>query len=150
LDKTSAKLRFGPRIGKFMDVGLQRPETPDAVKAEFRPRLQVNTDSASSPLDTIVLRFEAFLRQDLPAGIRGAIPGDTVISPEYVIRRVIIQYFMVDDSIAVVEPTVDNSGLTQGVLIRRQLIPKANNGAIVGTCLYIFFCALYSVTLNGD
>ena len=41
-------------------------------------------------------------------------------------RRVHILYFLEDDSISVVEPPVENSGIPQGVLIKRQKLPKSS------------------------
>jgi EF-hand domain-containing protein 1 len=45
---------------------------------------------------------------------------------QYHLRKVRIFYYVEDDSITVVEPPVENSGLTQGVLIKRQRLPKSS------------------------
>lgn len=45
---------------------------------------------------------------------------------QYHLRRVRILFFLEDDSIAVVEPPVENSGIPQGVLIKRQKMPKSS------------------------
>lgn len=45
---------------------------------------------------------------------------------QYHLHRVNIYYFLEDGSISVAEPPVENSGLQQGVLIRRQRISKAD------------------------
>ncbi|ELU05830.1 hypothetical protein CAPTEDRAFT_167243 [Capitella teleta] len=44
------------------------------------------------------------------------------------VRPIELFYFLVDDSIAVVEPHVENSGLPQGKLIKRQRLPKNDVG----------------------
>lgn len=46
----------------------------------------------------------------------------------YRVRPVEIFYYLEDDSIAVVEPHVENSGIPQGKLIKRQLLPKDEFG----------------------
>ena len=42
---------------------------------------------------------------------------------QYRVRKVKILYHLEDDSMTVMEPTVENSGMPQGVLIKRQQIP---------------------------
>jgi hypothetical protein len=44
------------------------------------------------------------------------------------VRHVQLYYYLEDDSIAVIEPHVENSGLPQGKLIKRQRLPKNNVG----------------------
>ena len=46
----------------------------------------------------------------------------------YRVRPVKIYYYLEDDSIAVVEPVVENSGIPQGKLIKRQQLPKDDLG----------------------
>ena len=46
----------------------------------------------------------------------------------YRVREVSIFYYLEDDSISVVEPVVDNSGIPQGKLIKRQRLPKNDLG----------------------
>jgi len=46
----------------------------------------------------------------------------------YCIRPVKIFYYLEDDSIAVVEPVVENSGIPQGKFIKRQRLPKNDLG----------------------
>jgi hypothetical protein len=55
-----------------------------------------------------------------------------------VIHRVIITYFLGDDSIAVAEPEVPNSGLRQGPVLMRQRIPK-DASAPLGKDFFILF-----------
>ncbi|CAB3978488.1 EF-hand domain-containing 1-like [Paramuricea clavata] len=46
----------------------------------------------------------------------------------YRVRPVKIYYYLEDDSIAVIEPMVENSGIPQGKLIKRQQLPKDDLG----------------------
>lgn len=48
---------------------------------------------------------------------------------EFRVRSVVIKYFLEDDTMLVYEPTVENSGLQQGMRLKRQRIPKTKDGA---------------------
>ncbi|KAJ3413555.1 EF-hand domain-containing protein 1 [Chytridiales sp. JEL 0842] len=65
--------------------------------------------------DKVVLRFDGYFKQTVHES-----------TEQYHLRRVRIHYFVEDDSIAVVEPPVENSGIPQGVLIKRQRLPKSS------------------------
>lgn len=43
-------------------------------------------------------------------------------------RPVVVYYYLEDDTMSVVEPKVQNSGLSQGMRIKRQRLPKAEGG----------------------
>lgn len=47
---------------------------------------------------------------------------------EYRVRPVVFYYYLEDDSMCVIEPTVENSGIPQGKLIKRQRLPKNDCG----------------------
>lgn len=132
IEASSAKLQFGHRAGPYSSQHQPPREAVEAaqiavpVPAPFVPSF--------AALDKIVLRFDAYLKETLPDGNRGPLPGATHSDQDYVIRHVMILYYVEDDSIAVVEPPVENSGLPQGVLIKRQWLPKPIN-ANVGTSL---------------
>jgi hypothetical protein len=82
----------------------------------------VNEDPAT---DKVVLKFEGYVREDVPDGVRGPMPGSLGDEAnQYIVRHVIINYHPEDGSISLVEPPVNNSGLVQGTILRRQLIPK--------------------------
>ncbi|KXS22017.1 DUF1126-domain-containing protein [Gonapodya prolifera JEL478] len=66
--------------------------------------------------DKIVLGFDAYFKQSVYES-----------TEQYHLRRVKIQYYVEDDSIAVVEPPVENSGIPQGILIKRQRLPKSSS-----------------------
>ncbi|KAI9004088.1 hypothetical protein BC832DRAFT_558508 [Gaertneriomyces semiglobifer] len=63
--------------------------------------------------DKTVLRFNAYFKVPVFES-----------SEQYHLHRVKILYYVEDDSIAVVEPPVENSGMMQGVLVKRQRLPK--------------------------
>lgn len=67
-----------------------------------------------------MLRFYAYFKQTVHE------------SPQefYRVRPVVIYYYLEDDSIAVVEPVRENSGMPQGKLIKRQRLPKNDVGDI--------------------
>jgi len=65
-----------------------------------------------------VLLFNAYFKQNLNESEK-----------EYFrVRPVKIYYYLEDDSISVVEPIVENSGIPQGKLIKRQRLPKNDQG----------------------
>lgn len=64
-------------------------------------------------LDKMVLRFDAYFKETVHESIE-----------QYHLRKVRILYYLEDDSIAVVEPPVENSGIPQRNFIKRQRLPK--------------------------
>lgn len=68
--------------------------------------------------DKKVLKFDAYYKQTVHES-----PNEY-----YRVRPVIIFYYLEDDSISVVEPHVENSGMPQGKLIKRQRLPKNDQG----------------------
>lgn len=62
----------------------------------------------------MVLRFEAYFQEHV------------VESPleNFRVRRCLIYYYLTDNTIHVNEPRIENSGITQGIFIRRQQIPR--------------------------
>ncbi|KAJ1503261.1 EF-hand domain-containing protein 1 [Coelomomyces lativittatus] len=65
--------------------------------------------------DKVVLRFRAYTKQTIHNSVE-----------QYLLRVVNILYYLEDDSIAVIEPPQRNSGILQGVLIKRQRLPKTS------------------------
>ncbi|KAI8619627.1 hypothetical protein BC830DRAFT_1160607 [Chytriomyces sp. MP71] len=63
--------------------------------------------------DKVTLRFDGYFKQTVHES-----------TEQYHLRKVRIHYYVEDDSIAVVEPPVENSGIPQGFLIKRQRLPK--------------------------
>ncbi|NXV21036.1 EFHC1 protein, partial [Cepphus grylle] len=68
--------------------------------------------------DKKILKFDAYFQEDVPLSAE----------EHYRIRQVCIYYYLEDDSMSVIEPVVQNSGLPQGKLIRRHRVPKNDHG----------------------
>ncbi|CAK7311486.1 EF-hand domain-containing protein 1 [Vulpes lagopus] len=81
-----------------------------APPAEFIP--------AHVAFDKKVLKFDAYFQEDVPMSTE----------EHYRIRQVNIYYYLEDDSMSVMEPVVENSGIPQGKLIKRQRLTKNDQG----------------------
>uniref|UniRef100_A0A8I3NMN6 EF-hand domain containing 1 n=1 Tax=Canis lupus familiaris TaxID=9615 RepID=A0A8I3NMN6_CANLF len=81
-----------------------------APLAEFIP--------AHVAFDKKVLKFDAYFQEDVPMSTE----------EHYRIRQVNIYYYLEDDSMSVMEPVVENSGIPQGKLIKRQRLTKNDQG----------------------
>ncbi|XP_069873404.1 EF-hand domain-containing protein 1 isoform X2 [Dipodomys merriami] len=68
--------------------------------------------------DKKVLKFEAYFQEEVPMSME----------EHYRIRQVKIYYYLEDDSMSVMEPIVENSGIPQGKLIKRQRLAKNDVG----------------------
>ncbi|KAM5325684.1 EF-hand domain-containing protein 1 isoform 2-T2 [Glossophaga mutica] len=68
--------------------------------------------------DKKVLKFDAYFQEDVPMSTE----------EHYRVRQVNIYYYLEDDSMSVVEPVVENSGIPQGKLVRRQRLAKNDRG----------------------
>ncbi|XP_036772286.1 EF-hand domain-containing protein 1 isoform X2 [Manis pentadactyla] len=68
--------------------------------------------------DSTVLKFDAYFQEDVPMSTE----------EHYRIRHVNIYYYLEDDSMSIIEPVVENSGIPQGKLIKRQRLPKNYQG----------------------
>uniref|UniRef100_A0A8B9G1S3 EF-hand domain containing 1 n=1 Tax=Amazona collaria TaxID=241587 RepID=A0A8B9G1S3_9PSIT len=68
--------------------------------------------------DKKILKFDAYFQEDVPLSAE----------EHYRIRQVCIYYYLEDDSMYVIEPVVQNSGIPQGKHIRRHRVPKNDRG----------------------
>ncbi|KAM6323528.1 EF-hand domain-containing protein 1 [Aegotheles albertisi] len=68
--------------------------------------------------DKKILKFDAYFQEDVPLSQ----------AEHYRIHQVGIYYYLEDDSMAVIEPVVQNSGLQQGKLLKRHRVPKNDQG----------------------
>ncbi|KAI9141005.1 hypothetical protein BKA69DRAFT_1167065 [Paraphysoderma sedebokerense] len=66
--------------------------------------------------DKVVLRFGGYFKQTVHESVE-----------QYLLRKILVLYYIEDDSITVVEPPIENSGILQGVLIKRQKLKKNEN-----------------------
>uniref|UniRef100_A0ABM5GRK8 EF-hand domain-containing protein 1 isoform X2 n=1 Tax=Pogona vitticeps TaxID=103695 RepID=A0ABM5GRK8_9SAUR len=118
-----------PKVG----IGGTRINVNQLSQAELdelsnkRPTLTYGEPKQAPPSDFIpahvafdkkVLKFDGYFQEDVP------------ISTEehFRIRKVGIYYYLEDDSMSVMEPIVENSGIPQGKLIKRQRLPKNDRG----------------------
>lgn len=101
-------------------------EELDAL-ANFKPSLTYGQAVQAPPEDFVpahvgfdkkVLLYDAYFKQTVHES-----PNEF-----YTVRPVKIYYYLEDDSIAVVEPKVENCGIPQGKLIKRQRLPKNDLG----------------------
>ncbi|XP_045916821.1 EF-hand domain-containing protein 1 [Micropterus dolomieu] len=93
-------------------------ETPDITYGSYDQSLAEDFIPAHVALDKKVLRFYAYFQEDI------------LYSPEeeYRVRPVVIYYYLEDDSMCIIEPMVENSGIPQGKRIKRQRLPKNERG----------------------
>ncbi|CAL9695948.1 unnamed protein product [Knipowitschia caucasica] len=69
-------------------------------------------------LDKKVLRFYGYFTEDILFSLE----------ERSRVRSVVINYFLEDDTMCIIEPAVKNSGLLQGKLLKRQRLPKNEFG----------------------
>jgi hypothetical protein len=70
--------------------------------------------------DRQVLRFYAYFQESVIED-----PNEN-----FRIRNCVINYFLEDDTIYIYEPKVENSGLPQGVFLKRHKVPAPDGGAL--------------------
>ncbi|KAL8173091.1 UNVERIFIED_CONTAM: EF-hand domain-containing protein 1 [Gekko kuhli] len=118
-----------PTVG----IGRERLHVNQLSQAELdelsnkRPTLTYGQPKQAPPSDFIpahvafdkkVLKFKGYFQEDVP------------ISTEehFRVRQVDIYYYLEDDTMSVMEPIVENSGIPQGKFIKRQRLPKNDRG----------------------
>lgn len=68
-----------------------------------------------------VLRFYGYFKE---AVVESAVENHRV-------RKVVVQYYVTDGTIQVIEPKEDNSGIPQGTFLKRHRVEKAEGGGYV-------------------
>jgi len=68
--------------------------------------------------DKKVLKFDGYFKETVTESAQ----------EHYRVRPVEIYYYLEDDSIAIIEPRVENSGIPQGKFLKRQQLPKDDQG----------------------
>ncbi|XP_054843384.1 EF-hand domain-containing protein 1 isoform X2 [Eublepharis macularius] len=129
----SYKNGFAVRRLPTVGIGGEQLHVNQLSQAELdelsnkRPTLTYGQPKQAPPSDFIpahvafdkkVLKFDGYFQEDVP------------ISTEehFRVRQVSIYYYLEDDSMSVMEPIVENSGIPQGKLIKRQRMPKNDRG----------------------
>ncbi|KAK5611875.1 hypothetical protein CRENBAI_007923 [Crenichthys baileyi] len=100
------------------DINKLSFERPDiAYATNDQPQYEVFIP-AHVALDKKILRFNAYFLEEI------------LYSPEeeHRVRPVIIYYYLEDDSMCIIEPTVENSGIPQGKRLKRQRFPNNERG----------------------
>ncbi|XP_072533666.1 EF-hand domain-containing protein 1 [Salminus brasiliensis] len=127
--KNGYALPLRPTVGIGQEPLLSEHIMQNEVKqlSSQTATLTYGTLTRSPPLDFIpahvaydkkVLRFYGYFQQDV------------LHSPDehFRVRPVVIYYYLEDDSMCVMEPVVENSGIPQGTLIKRHRLPKKQHG----------------------
>jgi len=73
-------------------------------------------------LDKLVLEFNGYFKE----------PVHESPSENYRVRRVNIHYYLEDDTICILEPKQNNSGMPQGVFLRRHRVPRNERDVSAG------------------
>lgn len=92
---------------------LQYKDTVRCETAAFVP--------AHVAFDKKVLRFKGYFTEEII---------DSPVEEERV-RYVELYYFLVDDSVSIREPEVENSGITQGKFLTRQRMPTGEGDRLL-------------------
>ncbi|XP_068615767.1 EF-hand domain-containing protein 1-like [Brachionichthys hirsutus] len=100
------------------EINELRVEVPDIRYDVYERGPAEGFVPAHVALDKKVLRFYAYFEESV------------LYSPEEDrrVRPVVVFYYLEDDSMALVEPPVENSGMAQGKRIKRQRLPKNARG----------------------
>ncbi|KAG7331818.1 hypothetical protein KOW79_005787 [Hemibagrus wyckioides] len=127
--KNGYALPVRPRAG----IGQQPLSSENLLHHELNqlsiqtPITSYDTSTRTPPLDFIpahaaydkkVLRFYGYFQQEV---LHSA-------EEHWRVRPVVFYYYLEDDSMCVLEPEVENSGIPQGKLLKRQRLPKNERG----------------------
>ncbi|KAG7202805.1 hypothetical protein KM043_009964 [Ampulex compressa] len=104
-------------FGKIHDGVYYLSEKADTTGYSYYPSIYPRGEVQEMPpwiaFDGQRLMFKAFFQETVQERWKTA----------FQVRMVIISFFLEDGTMKITEPSVDNSGLEQGVLVRRQRIP---------------------------
>ncbi|XP_059215384.1 EF-hand domain-containing protein 1 [Centropristis striata] len=93
-------------------------DTPDLMYGSSDQCIMEDFIPAHVALDKKVLCFYAYFQENI------------LFSPEEEcrVRPVVFYYYLEDDSMCIIEPAVENSGIPQGKRLKRQRLPKNEHG----------------------
>jgi len=123
------RLEPGNRVAKMSEEKnfyistnpLQVPTMTQEFKSKQQVRASPETTMSLLPswvaYDRKVLRFYGYFEESIVASA----------AETWRIRKFVLTFHLEDDSIAVNEPKINNSGIPQGSLVKRHRIPKLNN-----------------------
>ncbi|KAF1371829.1 hypothetical protein PFLUV_G00273430 [Perca fluviatilis] len=102
----------------LQEISKLSSETPAITYGSFDQNVVEDFIPAHVALDKKVLRYYAYFQENI------------LFSPEeeWRARPVVIYYYLEDDSMCIIEPVVENSGMPQGKRIKRQRLPKNARG----------------------
>ncbi|XP_048358965.1 EF-hand domain-containing protein 1 isoform X2 [Sphaerodactylus townsendi] len=127
--KNGFAIKHLPTVG----IGRERLHVNQLSQAELdelsnkRPTLTYGQPKQAPPSDFIpahvafdkkVLKFNGYFQEDVPVSTE----------EHFRVRQVDLYYYLEDDSMSVMEPMVENSGIPQGKFIKRQRLPKNDRG----------------------
>uniref|UniRef100_A0A8C9XNJ5 EF-hand domain (C-terminal) containing 1 n=1 Tax=Sander lucioperca TaxID=283035 RepID=A0A8C9XNJ5_SANLU len=92
--------------------------TPDVSYGSFEQSVVEEFIPAYVALDKKVLRYYAYFCENIPFSAE----------EEFRVRPVVINYYLEDDTMSMVEPMVENSGMPQGKRVSRQRLPNNEHG----------------------
>jgi len=118
---TNSQQEKRQNVGETIDANLIDEMTKSINSMTFmknRPQAENDSIPRVQPpwikYDRKVLRFYAYFQEHV---VESRLEN-------YRIRKVAIYYYLSDDTIFVTEPKIENSGIPQGVFLKRQKIPK--------------------------
>ncbi|KAK2846203.1 hypothetical protein Q7C36_011057 [Tachysurus vachellii] len=127
--KNGYALPIRPKVG----IGQQPLKSENLLNHEMnqlfiqKPLPSYDTSTHTRPLhfvpahaayDKKVLRFYGYFKQEVLHSAEEC----------WRVRPVVLLYYLEDDSMCVLEPEVENSGIPQGKLLKRQRLPKNERG----------------------
>jgi hypothetical protein len=106
-------------VNSEADLSISKPSIDFDVTQAMKSNNEVNMRRVPTwvAYDRKVMRFYAYFKE--------AVFSSQV--ENYRVRKCVIYYYLEDHSIHVAEPKIENSGIPQGVFIKRHRIPKSNN-----------------------
>jgi hypothetical protein len=112
------------------DLLIAKGSEEYAADSKFASTTATNTSTGQPAWvahDRKVLRFYGYFKEPVYADARET----------FRVRKCVLYFYLADDSVHIVEPKVENSGLPQGVFIKRHRIPKRNNEYLAVDDLFI-------------
>jgi len=115
---------------KLESRGVPRtsPLNITSTPVDYRQSIDRNVSSPAATMsrlpawvayDRKVLRFSGYFKESVPASS----------AENWRVRRCLVYFYLEDESMHIAEPKVENSGIVQGVFVKRHRIPKEGSNA---------------------